>query len=128
MSNTEVIFSTSFDDKYPPTNVLNSSTGMFWSTTGLFPQEIVLSCSQAKSISEIIVMGYNIKRLSIETCENDSAVKFSVQCDIANIPLNSGGISTIPCKFSSKSVNKIIKVIIQESHGLFCTINSINIK
>lgn len=125
-SSAEVVFSTSFDDKYPPNNALSSNNSMFWSTTGLYPQEVVLSLPQAKSISEVVIVGYNIKKISIESCENDSAVKFNSQSEVSNIPQQ--GLQSIQCKFNSKSANKIVKVIIQEGYGNFCTINSINIK
>ena len=123
----EVIFSTSYDDKYPPNSILNSSNSMFWTSTGLYPQEIVLNLPSGKVINELSLQGYNIKKLSIETCENDSAVKFITQCEIDNITQKSG-FQDIQCKFLSQVSNKIIKIIIQEGYGFFCCINSINIK
>lgn len=123
----EVIFCTSYDDKYPPNSILNSSNSMFWTSTGLYPQEIVLNLNSGKVINELTLQGYNIKKLSIETCENDSAVKFISQCEIENITQKSG-FQDIQCKFLSKVSNKIIKIMIQEGHGFFCCINSINIK
>jgi heat shock protein beta-11 len=123
----EVIFSTSYDDKYSPHNILNSSNSMFWTSTGLYPQEIVLSLSSGKIISELAIQGVNIKKLSIETCENDSAVKFITQFEIDNISKKTG-LQDIQCKFINKVANKLIKIIIHEGHGFFCCINSINIK
>lgn len=123
----EVIFSTSYDDKYPPHNILDSSNSIFWTSTGLYPQEIVLSLSQARVINEIIIKGINIKKISIESCENDSAVKFTSQCDLSNIP-EKKNIQEIQCKFSNKISTKIVKIIIYEGHSFFCCINSISIK
>lgn len=122
----EVIFATSFDEKYPPTNILNSSNGMFWASTGLYPQEIVLSLAQARPIKEIAIQCYNIKKLQIESCENDSAVKFVVQSEMSNIA-NRNGLQQVTCKFNSNANNKILKIVILEGHKEFCTINSISI-
>jgi len=125
---TEVIFSTSYDDKYPPSNILNeNNNGMFWSSTGLYPQEIVLSLGQSKNISKIYIKGFNIKRMSIEACENDSAVKFSCICDNMKIP-ESKGIQEFTCECSGNFNSKIIKLIIHEGYGYFCIINSVVIK
>ena len=123
----EVIFSTSYDDKYPPNNILDSSNSIFWTSTGLYPQEIVLSMPQSKVINEIIIKGVNIKKVSIETCENDSAVKFTSQCDLSNIQ-EKKSIQEIQCKFLNKTSSKIVKIIIYEGYNFFCCINSINIK
>ena len=123
----EVIFSTSYDDKYPPQNMLSSGYSMFWTSTGLYPQEIVLSLPLQKVVNEIQVSCIGIKKLSIESCENDSAVKFIVQSEIENIP-NRSSVQDINCKFSSKSMSKIIKIVIHEGYGFFSCINTISIK
>lgn len=128
MSATEVIFSTSYDDKYPPSNILNeNNNGMFWSSTGLYPQEIVLSLGISKSISKIYIKGMNLKRISIESCENDSAVKFICICDSLKIE-ESKGIQEITCECSGNFNSKILKLIINEGYGFFCIINSVVIK
>ncbi len=123
----EVIFSTSYDDKYPPHNILSSSNSMFWVSTGLYPQEIVLNLPLQKVINEIQISCIGIKKLSIEACENDSAVKFTVQSEQANIP-NKNSVQDINCKFNSKSTSKIIKIVIHEGHGFFSCINNVSIK
>lgn len=123
----EVIFSTSYDDKYPPHNILNNSNSMFWVSTGLYPQEIVLNLPIPKVISDIQISFIGIKKLTIETCENDSAVKFTVQSEVANIP-NKSSVQDINCRFSSKTTNKIVKVVVHEGYGFFSCINSLSIK
>lgn len=125
----DVIFSTSYDDKYPPSNVLNSNNSMFWTSTGLYPQELVVSLRQPKPLRELEIISNNIKKLSIETCENDTAVKFITQFEKDNISKSEGSLQTTKCAFSDTSyLNKIIKIIIVEGYSKFCSINSIKIK
>ena len=124
----EIIFATSFDEKHSPSNIFSSNNSDFWSSTGMYPQELVISFPQPKQISELNIVGYNIKSLLIESCENDSAVIFNPQSEIKNIPLNEGSLQEISCKFTSKGNNKIVKINILDGHKLFCTINSINFK
>ena len=128
-SNLEVIFSTSYDDRHPPNNILNTNNSMFWASTGLYPQEIVLSLKEAKALSEFNIKGFNIKKLSIESCENDSAVKFTTQYESSNIPNSNSSLQNIKCTFNNtNTLNKIIKIIILEGYGNFCSISSTNVK
>lgn len=124
----DVIFSTSFDEKNPPTNVLSSNKSSFWSTTGIYPQEIVLAFSTPKSSSEMTIVGYNIKKLLVESCENDSAVKYVTQCELSDIQLKENKLQEIQCVFSNKTANKLIKITISEGYGDFSIINTINFK
>ena len=124
----DVIFSTSFDEKNPPTNVLSTNKSSFWSTTGVYPQELDLAFSTAKSISEMTIIGYNLKKIIIESCENDSAVKYITQCELSDIPLKENKLQEINCSFSNKSVNKLIKLTVLDGYGDFSIINAISFK
>lgn len=124
----EVVFASSFDEKYPPNNIFSSNKSMFWSSTGIYPQELIISLPNSKSVSEIEISAFNIKHLLIESCENDSAVKFTTQCEVNNIPATENKLQEIKSRFNSNSSNKIIKIIILEGYNDFCTVNFVNIK
>ena len=47
----EILFSTSFDDKYPPTDILNNTNTQFWTSTGLYPQEVFIKLDNEKTIN-----------------------------------------------------------------------------
>jgi heat shock protein beta-11 len=121
----EIIFSTSYDDRNPAQNVLTNDSS-FWSTTGLFPQEIVIQLQSEKSMSSITIESFAVKKISIETCENDSSVNFTKQAekDIENRE----GFQEINLQFSSNKIVKIIKVIVLEGFDNFCAIRNISFK
>lgn len=128
MSQSEVIFSTSFDEKHHPSNIFSSSKNIFWSSTGIYPQELVIVFPQAKPISEMQIVGFNIKHILIEGCENDSAVKYNKFCEKKDISCNDTNLQDITCSFNSSGPCKILKLIILEGYHEFCTVNCVNFK
>jgi heat shock protein beta-11 len=121
----EIIFSTSYDDRYAPQNVLSNDSS-FWTSTGLFPQEIVIQLQAEKSINLITIESFGVKKISIETCENDSSVNFTKQAE-KEID-NRDSFQEVNLQFSSNKVVKIIKVIVSEGFDNFCSIRNISFK
>jgi heat shock protein beta-11 len=54
-----VAMATSTDSAHPPQSVNDGSEQTFWSTTGLFPQELVLELSEMTPISTLRLVGTN---------------------------------------------------------------------
>lgn len=54
MSTASVAYATSSDPRHPPTSVLDGS-GTFWSSTGLFPQELALTWPSERAISRVAI-------------------------------------------------------------------------
>ena len=47
----EIIFSSSYDEKHPPENIFDGSKQKFFSSTGIFPQEICIQFDNPKEIN-----------------------------------------------------------------------------
>ena len=107
----EVIFSSSYDDRNPPTNIFTSNKNEFFSSTGMFPQEITIQFNTVKNLSKINLVSYGIKKIKIETCENDTVVKFKTQAEQKDVP-NSNRRSKIFNKEKSKIILIMIKLFI----------------
>lgn len=58
-----IVMATSNDSAHPPENVIDGSNSTFWSTTGLFPQEIVVELPEVSSLSLAHVVGTNRMQL-----------------------------------------------------------------
>lgn len=54
-----VVMASCMDDDYPAHNMLDGKESTFWITTGLFPQEFVLSLSKPIQVSQIVVLSLN---------------------------------------------------------------------
>ena len=61
----EVIFASSYDEKHPPENVFTNKNNEFFSSTGMFPQQICIQLNALKSIKTIELITYGIKRIEI---------------------------------------------------------------
>ena len=70
----EVIFSSSYDEKNPPENIFDLSKKKFFSSTGMYPQEICVQFEPIKVVNNVNITSYGIKKIAIHTCENDSAL------------------------------------------------------
>ena len=77
----EILFSSSYDEKNPPENILSPSKDKFFSSTGMFPQEICIQFDSVKTVNSVGISSYGIKKLSVQTCENDSVVSKMVYLD-----------------------------------------------
>ena len=123
----EVIFSSSYDDRNPPTNIFTSNKNEFFSSTGMFPQEITIQFNTVKNISKINLVSYGIKKIKIETCENDAVVKFTKQAEQSEVP-NPNSIQNISLALTKNPKVKVLKIIVLEGYEDFFTIHSANIQ
>lgn len=125
----DILFSSSFDEKYSPLNVLESNSKIFWTSTGMYPQELILSLDSEKTVNSINVIGYNIKKIVIESCENENSINSTFrQAELNEIAFKEGKIQDFNVDFSVKKPIKLIKFIILEGYDDFCSVNTITLK
>nr|XP_033772454.1 intraflagellar transport protein 25 homolog isoform X3 [Geotrypetes seraphini] len=53
-----VVLATSSDEHYPPENILDGKLETFWTTTGTFPQEFIISFNGSARINKLTVQSY----------------------------------------------------------------------
>ena len=121
----EVIFSSSYDEKNPPENIFDNSKKTFFSSTGMFPQEINIQFEPFKIVNSVSLSGYGIKKVAVHTCENDSAVKFIKQAE-QNVP-NSQGLQSIKLDLKKSPRVKVLKLEVLEGYEDFFTIHTFGV-
>ena len=125
----DILFSSSFDEKCSPLNVLESNNKIFWTSTGMFPQEIILSLDNEKTVNSINIIGYNIKKIIVESCENENSITSTFrQAEMNEIAFKEGKMQDFNVEFSAKKPIKLIKIIILEGYDDFCSVNTITLK
>jgi heat shock protein beta-11 len=124
----ETIFSSSYDGKYSPENVLTVSPKEFWVSTGLFPQELSIQLDDESVVNSASLVTYGVKKIMIETCENTSAVNFTKQASMQDVPFKENKLQEFFLNFSSPKTTKIIKITVLEGYDEFCSINYISLK
>ncbi|XP_028401137.1 intraflagellar transport protein 25 homolog [Dendronephthya gigantea] len=71
-----ISLSTAYDEKYPPENIIDGNKNTFWSTTGMFPQEFVISFPSTVEIDAIKMTCSNVKQISIEKSSEQEPIDF----------------------------------------------------
>ena len=122
----EIIFSSSYDEKNPPENILNPSKDKFFTSTGMFPQEICIQFDTVKPVKSVGVISPGIKKISIQTCENDSVVNFKTQAEQNEIP-NDSGLQKIKLNLVKNPNAKVLKIEVLEGYEDFFSIHSVDI-
>ena len=122
----EIIFSSSYDEKHPPENILNPSKDKYFTSTGMFPQEICIQFDSVRTIKLVSIVSYGIKKVSIQTCENDSVVNFKKQAEEKDIS-NGNSLQKIKLKLDKSPTVKVLKIEVLEGHEDFFSIHNVNI-
>ena len=121
-----VIFSSSYDEKYPPENILNESSNQFFTGTGMFPQEICIQFDTNRQVSSLSLKSYGIKKIRVETCENDSVVNFKKQSEQSEIPAGNG-LQSIKLNLTKPANVKVLKIEVLEGYEDFFSIHNLAI-
>ena len=123
----EIIFSSSYDEKHPPENILNPSKDKYFTSTGMFPQEICIQFDSVRTIKLVSMVSYGIKKVSIQTCENDSVVNFKTQTEQNEIP-NERGLQKIKLNLVKNPTVKVLKIEVLEGYEDFFSIHSVDVQ
>uniref|UniRef100_A0A8C5R651 Intraflagellar transport protein 25 homolog n=1 Tax=Leptobrachium leishanense TaxID=445787 RepID=A0A8C5R651_9ANUR len=71
-----VILATSSDERHPAEHIMDGNPETFWTTTGMFPQEFIISLSGVFKINKITIHSSLVKNLRIETSISKEPVNF----------------------------------------------------
>ena len=122
----EVIFASSYDEKHPPENIFDNNKKTFFSSTGMFPQEICVQFEPFKIVNNVSLTGYGIKKIAIHTCENDSAVNFIKQIEQNDVP-KSNDLQSIKLDLKKNPRVKVMKIEVLEGYEDYFTIHTFGV-
>jgi len=64
-SGAKVVFSSAWDTFHPPEAVIDGNDSTFWSTTGMFPHEIIITFDSVISVESIETRSFNVKNMQL---------------------------------------------------------------
>ena len=64
---------TANNEEYPAANILDGNNSTFWLSTGLFPQEVLISLPQTSLVTSINVLCSHVKELMVERSVKEDA-------------------------------------------------------
>lgn len=119
-----VLMATSYDEHYPVDNVLTQANNEFWTTTGLYPQEVLIQLAPAKSIRSIRFTATNLRQVVIEGSEGPHLGNF-VKIGEGEVGNNRGGLQRESVEITSSKVFTFIKFIINSGWDDFVSIHQL---
>ncbi|XP_061182129.1 intraflagellar transport protein 25 homolog [Saccostrea echinata] len=72
----QVVLATSSDGNHPPENIIDGDQETFWASTGLYPQEFIITFSSMMSIQRIEIACYNVRKISFQTSKETEPTNF----------------------------------------------------
>ncbi|OQR85747.1 hypothetical protein ACHHYP_11465 [Achlya hypogyna] len=122
----QVTAATSFDCKFPPSNVLDGETSTKWTTTGMYPQEIVIQLATASVISRIKTWTTNAKHMVVEVCTGPTPTKWDKVVD-AQISENDGNLQ-IETQSVSREDASFVKFKILSGYNDFISVHRVSVE
>ncbi|XP_006002611.1 intraflagellar transport protein 25 homolog [Latimeria chalumnae] len=119
----KVVLATSSDEKYPPENIIDGQPETFWTTTGMFPQEFIISFTNLVKIATVTVQSYNVQSLSIEKSVSTDPVNFE-KCTEKHLEQSEGHIQTEEFALGGTSA-RYMRFIIKSGFDHFVSIHRV---
>jgi heat shock protein beta-11 len=115
---------TSWDSSHPPDNVLDGDERTFWATTGMFPQEIVVTLGAVSDVSQVRIVSVGLRRISIHSCATEQPGSYETVVPEKEIADQGAGRQSDTVKTNMRGVRHV-KIIIHAGWGHFAAISSI---
>ncbi|XP_061200756.1 intraflagellar transport protein 25 homolog [Neopsephotus bourkii] len=71
-----LVLATSSDEQHPAESVVDGNSETFWTTTGMFPQELIIGFPKRVKISKVAIQSYLVRTLRIERSISEDPVGF----------------------------------------------------
>lgn len=71
-----VVGALSQDSRHLPSNMIDGNEKTFWVTTGMFPQEFIITFPNAIQVSSIKISSKGLKTMKVMRCEKQMPVAF----------------------------------------------------
>ncbi|XP_056388131.1 intraflagellar transport protein 25 homolog isoform X2 [Hyla sarda] len=74
----QVSLATSSDERHPAEHIIDGNPETFWTTTGMFPQEFIISMNGLQKIGKIIMESSLIKNVKIYSSASKEPINFEL--------------------------------------------------
>ncbi|KAJ3300729.1 Heat shock protein beta-11 [Borealophlyctis nickersoniae] len=120
----KIAMATSWHPKHTPDMMIDGNPKTFWVTTGLFPQEAVLTFPAPVSIRKITVSSMKVAHLDIQRSVHEKPVQFEhfVEQDLDDADQGIQLATLIP---SAATPAQHLRLTISRGHGPFASIHRI---
>eukprot|EP01137_Pigoraptor_chileana_P013676 Opistho-2@67471 len=120
-----VSLATSQDDRFPADNIIDGNEATFWPTTGMFPQEFIITFPSSTRIKSIKTWTCDIKDVRIEYSASEKPQQFEMLMEL-ELDHVSDRLQVKENRFQSV-VARHVKFVIMAAYEDFCSVHRLNI-
>ncbi|KAJ3120742.1 Heat shock protein beta-11 [Physocladia obscura] len=133
ISHLRVSMATSADSRFPIENIIDGTSKSFWVSTGLYPQEFIISLPTLYVVKKITIWSMKVAAWTISRTGNEKKFDFDefYSEEIEDSPDLSLQLTTFTVAYSDlscASAAKHIKFTIQRGHNDFCAVHRVVIQ
>lgn len=121
----KVVLATSSDENYPPENMLDGKADSFWISTGMFPQEFIISFAGMMDVSKIKLSSFHVRGLSIQRSVQQEPLDFEV-IDERELTPSDASLQMEEFQFDSTTARHM-KFIIKSGFDHFVSVHKLSI-
>ena len=124
----EVLMTTSKDPRYPELNMVDGNMDTFWTTTGMFPQEVLVGFQERTvSLSRLKTWSHGIRRLAVQASCETQPIKFKSILDVELSEKSGSSLQTETFQINSTvgSGVRFVKIILQTGWEDFATVHNL---
>lgn len=121
----QVVMVSSADENFPPENMIDGRTDTFWVSTGLFPQEAIISLRSEMSINSVQVHCYNVKKLSIYQSSKGEPRDFEKVAE-KEFEQTEGSLQVEEFPMSRVTAN-YLKLVIDSGYNHFISVHKVHV-
>ncbi|KAI8820776.1 galactose-binding domain-like protein [Fimicolochytrium jonesii] len=124
-SGAKVSLATSYHPQYPAQNVIDGNSKTFWVTTGLYPQELIVSLPKTVNLKRVAVTCTKVAHVTTEvsTAEKPAGFERLTDQDVEDTDQSFQMIT--PALPKSQVAARHIRFIFTKGHGPFVSVHKV---
>eukprot|EP00731_Ephydatia_muelleri_P019120 Em0011g1160a len=129
MSNdARISFASSNDNRHPPDCILDRNPDTFWITTGLFPQEFIVTFARKIVAKDISIKSTGVRRLQIEASNEDDHLGNFKLVVTKDLNANEGLLQCETFKLDNVLTVKHLKFVISQAYSHFVSVHDVEVE
>lgn len=117
---------TSFDPNAAPSNMIDGDESSFWSSTGGYPNEFILSLGDTSKVTSVEIQMKGVRRIVIESCDGPLQNIWEPQVD-AECSSTPEGTHQMETFQTPKVVASFLKIRVESGYGNFVAIHRLSV-
>eukprot|EP00045_Choanoeca_perplexa_P000556 m.14949 g.14949 ORF g.14949 m.14949 type:complete len:139 (-) comp10384_c0_seq1:138-554(-) len=119
----QVVLATSSDNAHPPEAVIDGDESTFWVTTGMYPQELIITFPTPMRITSLETRSAAVKHMSVHKSSKASPTGWE---DLSSAELEPAeGHMQIETHKMTPTIVRHLRIMIKSGHHPFCAVYNV---